>query len=196
MLPLSKNLAQLVASIQNCRVCEAYLPLPPNPVLKVHQSAKLLIVGQAPGTRVHMTGIPWNDPSGDRLRAWINLDRKIFYQNPKIAIIPMGLCYPGRGKSGDLPPRKECAALWLNQLLAQLPDIQLTLLVGQYAQAHYLGETMQKTLTETVKAWNSYLPRYFPLPHPSPRNNIWLRKNSWFEKEVIPALKQAVHKVL
>ncbi|MDQ5900124.1 MAG: hypothetical protein QG624_1043, partial [Pseudomonadota bacterium] len=148
-----------------------------------------LIVGQAPGIRVHNTGIPWNDPSGDRLRHWTNLDKKTFYDINQIAIIPMGFCYPGTGPSGDLPPRKECASLWLAKLLAGLPNIQLTLLIGQYAQQHYLGKQAKTNLTQTVASFADYLPTYFPLPHPSPRNNIWLKRNPWFEKFILPALR-------
>ncbi len=193
---LSKNLANLLTEVRACRACEAHLPLGPKPVLRAHQSARLLIVGQAPGTKVHATGIPWNDPSGDRLRLWMNIDRQTFYDETKVAIIPMGYCYPGRGKSGDLPPRAECATLWLDKLLAELPNIQTTLLVGQYAHAHYLGKQRQATLTQTVKAWQNYYPRYIPLPHPSPRNNIWLKKNPWFESEIIPVLKTLLKNIM
>lgn len=194
-MKLNQGLSALLTEIRACRSCEAHLPLGPRPVLRAHQAAKLLIVGQAPGTKVHATGIPWNDPSGDRLRLWLNMDRQAFYDETKIAIIPMGYCYPGRNKTGDLPPRKECAALWLDKLLAQLPNIQTTLLVGQYAQAHYLSDQRQATLTATVKAWQNYYPRYIPLPHPSPRNNIWLRKNPWFELEVIPVLQELMKQI-
>ena len=160
-------------------------------MLRAHQSARVLIVGQAPGTRVHETGIPWNDPSGDRLRRWLAIDRQRFYDERRFAIIPVGYCYPGRGPSGDMPPRKECAELWLARLLARLPNIELTVLVGQYAQRLYLGRERKKTLTETVRAYREYGPRFVPLPHPSPRNQMWLRCNSWFEAEVVPALRRA-----
>jgi uracil-DNA glycosylase len=155
-----------------------------------------LIVGQAPGTRVHETGIPWNDPSGDRLRDWLRLDREQFYDERKLAIVPMGFCYPGRGRSGDLPPRPECAKAWHDELLEHLPRIALTLLVGQYALARYLGERRRENLTETVRAWKEYRPTYLPLPHPSPRNNIWLKKNPWFEDQVVPYLRRRVNRVL
>jgi uracil-DNA glycosylase len=153
----------------------------------------LLVVGQAPGTKVHETGIPWNDPSGDRLRAWLELDRAQFYDESRIAIIPMGYCYPGRDpRGGDLPPRAECAQLWLPRLLSHLPEIRLILLVGGYAQRYYLGERAKPSLTETVQAWREYAPRYFPLPHPSFRNLHWLKTHPWFDAEVIPALRAAV----
>lgn len=152
-----------------------------------------MIVGQAPGTRVHATGIPWNDPSGDRLRLWLDVDRATFYDERRFAIIPMGLCYPGRGTSGDLPPRPECAPRWHARLLAELPELELILLVGQYAQRYYLGERAHDSVTQTVRAWRDYLPRYLPLPHPSPRNQLWLKKNRWFAREVLPELKRRVH---
>jgi uracil-DNA glycosylase len=158
-------------------------------------SARLLIVGQAPGTRAHDSGIPWNDMSGDRLREWMDIDRECFYDDRRIAIIPMGYCYPGRGRSGDLPPRSECAKLWLDQLLNHLPRVQLTLLVGRYAQCHYLGSRRKSTLTETVRAWRDYQPKYLPLPHPSGRNNAWMHCNPWFTSEVLPALQRKCRKL-
>lgn len=189
LLPLIKN-------IRECRLCANHLPLNPRPVLQAHHLSRLLIVGQAPGIRVHNTGIPWNDPSGDRLRHWTHLDKKTFYDINQIAIIPMGFCYPGTGPSGDLPPRKECASLWLPKLLAGLPNIQLTLLIGQYAQQHYLGKQAKTNLTQTVASFADYLPTYFPLPHPSPRNNIWLKRNPWFEEFILPALRIACSTIL
>ena len=181
----------LLSEVRSCRYCAAELPLGPNPILRAKRSARILIVGQAPGTKVHKTGIPWNDPSGKRLREWLNMSEDIFYDESKVAIIPMGFCYPGRGKSGDLPPRKECAELWHEKLLNLLPNIKLTLLIGQYAQNYYLEDTGQ-TLTANVKAWRKYSPKYFPLPHPSPRNIAWLKKNSWFEAKTIPQLRKVV----
>jgi uracil-DNA glycosylase len=161
-------------------------------VLRADAQARILIVGQAPGTRVHATGIPWNDPSGDRLRNWLQVDRETFYDERRFAIIPAGLCYPGRGRSGDLPPRPECAPLWHPRLREQLPAIELTLLVGRYAQAYYLGARRRQTLTETVHAWREYQPEIVPLPHPSPRNTRWLQVNQWFAADVLPALRARV----
>lgn len=186
------DLEQLLKEIRGCRVCEEHLPLGPRPILSASRSAKLLVVGQAPGTKVHDSGIPWNDASGERLRQWMDIDEETFYDPSKIAIVPMGFCYPGKGKSGDLPPRPECAENWHAKLIKELPNIELTLLFGQYAQAYFLGATRKKTLTETVKNWESYQPLYLPLPHPSPRNNIWLKRNSWFEKDVIPLIRRRI----
>ena len=189
-------LKSLLQEIQGCRVCEKHLPFLPKPVLRASESASLLIVGQAPGQRVHQTGIPWNDPSGDRLRKWLNLSRDEFYDEKRIAIIPTGLCYPGKGDHGDLPPRPECAPLWHPPLLELLPKIQLILLVGSYAQTFYLKERARPTLAETVRAYRNYLPLLLPLPHPSPRNQRWFQKHPWFEKEVIPFLRKSIRGVL
>ncbi|GAB3037412.1 uracil-DNA glycosylase family protein [Bowmanella dokdonensis] len=178
----------LIREITQCRLCEPGLPLGANPVVRGTSSARLLIIGQAPGTRVHKTSTPWNDPSGDRLRDWLGLSRERFYDEQQIAIMPMGFCYPGRGKSGDLPPRKECAPIWHQRFIQTLPNLQLTLLIGQYSQAYYLGD--KRSLTERVRHFRDYLPAYFALPHPSPRNNLWLRRHPWFETEVLPELKQ------
>lgn len=186
-------LERLLAEVRACRLCEAMLPLGPRPVLRAASTARVLIIGQAPGTRVHATGIPWNDPSGDRLRQWLGVDRDTFYDASRIAIIPMGFCYPGRlPRGGDRPPRPECAPTWHARLLHHLPHLALTLLVGSYAQAHYLGANRADTLTETVRAWRRYGPQYVPTPHPSPRNTLWLRKNPWFEADVIPHLRTRV----
>ena len=187
----SQSLDSLLRDVRACRSCAADLPLGPNPVLRAAGSARILIIGQAPGTRVHASGIPWNDPSGDRLRDWLQLDREHFYDENEIAIIPMGFCYPGKGKSGDLPPRPECAPLWHEQLLAQLPALQLRLLIGKYAQDYYLG-TKRRTLADTVQHYRDFLPDFFPLPHPSPRNIRWFRNHPWFEAEVLPALRERV----
>jgi len=189
-------LARLLAEIRACRACEEELPLGPRPVLRAAATARVLVVGQAPGTAVHRTGVPWNDPSGDRLREWLDLDRETFYDAERFSIVPMGLCYPGKGRGGAPPPRKECAELWFERLFALLPNIETTLLIGQYAQAHFLGRRRKKTLTETVRAWRAYAPEFFPLVHPSPRNTFWLRKNPWFAEEVVPALRQRVHSLL
>lgn len=194
--PPLETLDHVAARARACTRCAPHLPLGPNPVLRVHADARLLIVGQAPGTKVHATGIPWNDPSGDRLRSWLALDRDTFYDVRRIAILPTGLCYPGRGPSGDLPPRAECAPEWHPPILARLPRIELVLLVGSYAQAFYLAARRRATLTDTVRAWREYAPRFVPLPHPSPRNTLWLRRNPWFEAEVVPALRSRVHALL
>jgi uracil-DNA glycosylase len=160
------------------------------------QTARILVVGQAPGRRVHETGIPFNDPSGERLRSWMGIDRSVFYDSARIALLPMGFCYPGTGKSGDLPPRPECAEKWRKQLLALLPDIQLTLVIGQYALAWHLGVRQKDSLTESVKNWKEYWPEFLALPHPSPRNNMWLRRNPWLEEEILPVLKGKVAQLL
>ncbi len=186
------NLASLLKEIRACKACEKHLPLGPRPVLIADTRSVIRIISQAPGTKVHASGIPFDDKSGDRLRVWLGLDKKTFYDPSKISITPMGFCYPGRGKSGDNPPRKECGELWHKPLSEQLPGIKLTLLVGSYAQKFYLGKRMKENMTETVKAWKEYLPGFFPIVHPSPRNEIWLAKNPWFEKNVVPQLMEAV----
>jgi len=188
-------LSDLLSSIGHCRVCEPELELGANPVVQAHADARLLIIGQAPGRRVHETSVPWNDPSGDRLRQWLAIDKQTFYDQKQIAIMPMGFCYPGKGKSGDLPPRKECAPLWHNALLEAMPNIELTLLIGQYAQNYYLKDK-PSTLTETVQHWQNWAPDYIPLPHPSPRNTLWLRRNPWFEEQTVPYIQNRVHKLL
>jgi uracil-DNA glycosylase family 4 len=191
------GLDRILAQVRACTNCAACLPFDPKPVVHLGPDARLMIIGQAPGTRVHRTGIPWNDPSGDNLRAWMGLTREEFYDQNRIAIMPMGFCYPGKGKSGDLPPRPECAPLWHDKIRAHLPNIGLTLLIGQYAHAYYLAEKRKKTLTETVRAWREYLPLgYLPLVHPSPRNRLWQKRNPWFEKDVVPAMRQEVSKIL
>ena len=190
------TLEKLLTAVRGCRVCEAQLPLGPRPVLQVGESARILIVGQAPGVRVHTTGIPWDDPSGDRLRSWMGLGRDQFYDESQIAIIPMGYCYPGRGRGGDLPPRRECAALWLDHLLAKLPRIELTLLIGQYAQRHFLKTRRKGSLTKTVEAWREFAPEYLPLPHPSARNTPWFQRNAWFERDLLPALGTRIQSLL
>ena len=188
-----ETLAEALAAVSACRVCAAHLPLGPRPVLQASETARLMIVGQAPGTRVHETGLPFNDPSGDRLRHWLGIDRDIFYDATQIAIIPAGLCYPGRNpRSGDRPPRPECAPLWHPRLRPLLPDLELTLLVGQYAQAFYLGKRRARTLTDTVRDWRDYLPDYLPTPHPSWRVTGWLKRNTWFEDEVVPEIRRRV----
>ena len=188
--------AELEASARACTLCSENLPLGPRPVFQISPTARILIAGQAPGRRVHETGVPFNDPSGDRLRAWMGIDRATFYDARRVAIIPMGFCYPGTGKSGDLPPRPECAETWRKALLAQLGRVELTLVIGQYALDWHLPERTQGTLTETVQAWRSYQPSIWPMPHPSPRNNLWLKKNLWFEQDVLPELRREVGRIL
>lgn len=190
--PAYAGLDQLLSAVRQCRACEAHLPLGPRPVLQAGASARILIVGQAPGARVHASGIPWDDPSGERLRRWLGLDATAFYDASTIAIIPMGYCYPGRGNSGDLPPRRECATLWLDQLLMALPRIELTLLIGLHAQRHFLGSRRKSSLTETVRAWREFGPQYLPLPHPSPRNTPWFQRHPWFESELLPTLRERI----
>ena len=191
------DLDTTLAEVRACTHCAEHLPLGPRPVLRASASARILIIGQAPGTRVHETGVPWDDASGDRLRAWLDMDREAFYDDRHIAIVPMGFCYPGREeRGGDRPPRPECAPLWHARLLAMMPAIRLTLLIGLYAQAKYLGSGRGKTLTETVAAWRDYGPAYMPLPHPSWRNTAWLKRNPWFDAELVPALRVAANRAL
>lgn len=182
----------LLQAVRNCHACERHLPLSPRPILQVGGSARILIVGQAPGVRAHVSGKPWDDPSGERLRTWMGLDAAVFYDDSKIAIIPMGYCYPGRGSGGDLPPRRECATLWLDHLLAKLPRIELTLLIGLHAQRHFLANRRKPSLTETVKAWREFSPAYLPLPHPSARNTPWFQRNPWFDNELLPVLRERI----
>jgi len=188
--------SSLLREVRACRLCEAALPFPPKPVLRASATARIVLIGQAPGMRVQETGIPWNDASGKNLRAWLDLDDATFYDESRIAIVPAGFCYPGKGRSGDLPPRPECAPKWHAALLRQMPKVETILLLGRYAQAHYLEARLRPTLTETVRAWREFAPRFYPLPHPSPRNRLWLRKNPWFEEEVVPAVRAAVHACL
>jgi len=184
---------RLMARVRACRICEKHLPLGPRPVLQASPQSRLLIVSQAPGRKVHETGIPFNDVSGDRLREWLGVDRATFYDADRIAIVPMGFCFPGTGKGGDLPPRPECAPTWHPQLLPRLRQLRLTLAIGQYAQAGLLGGRRGRTLTDTVLAWREHLAQgVLPLPHPSPRNRLWLARNPWFEAELLPELRRQV----
>jgi uracil-DNA glycosylase len=182
----------LLAEVRGCQLCAEQLPLGARPVLQLDPRARVLIAGQAPGRRVHASGIPVQDASGERLRAWMGIDETVFYDASRIAILPMGFCYPGSGRFGDLPPRPECAEAWRRKLLACLPGLELTLVIGSYAQDHHLGNAQKATLTETVAAWREFWPERLPLPHPSPRNNIWLRRNPWFDREVLPRLRDRV----
>jgi len=192
---MSESLNSLLKAVRNCTLCADQLAHGVRPVLQAKRSAKILIAGQAPGSRVHQTGVPFDDPSGDRLRDWMQVDREVFYDPDRIAFLPMAFCYPGKGRSGDLPPPVICARTWRKRLLDSLPDIQLTLVIGQYAQQWHLPQR-QSTLTETVRCWSDYGDALVPLPHPSPRNNIWLKKNPWFEKEVLPQLRAHVRRLL
>jgi uracil-DNA glycosylase len=193
--PRSTNAALqgLLREVRACTICAAHLPLPPRPVLQAGAAARILIAGQAPGRKVAASGVPFDDASGDRLRAWMGIDKAAFHDPDFIAILPMGFCYPGTGASGDLPPRPECAATWRERLLEQLPSIELTLVIGTYAQAWHLKPAGGgASLTATVAAWREHGARVLPLPHPSPRNNGWLQRNPWFEADVLPELKTRV----
>jgi uracil-DNA glycosylase len=192
---LSREL-KLIQEIKSCTVCKSFLPNKPNPVVSFSSSSKIVIIGQAPGIKVHKSGVPWDDASGERLRSWLNISKEQFYDTRLFGIVPMGFCYPGKGKSGDLPPRSECAELWMRRVLKSLKQKELVLLIGQYSQKYFLGDSRKPTLTETVKNWNEYLPDYFVLPHPSPRNNIWMKKNSWFEKKTVKSLRNKVASVI
>lgn len=190
------DLEQLSSRIHACTICNDFLPLGPRPVIQVSSAARILIVGQAPGIRVHETGIPFNDPSGDRLREWMGINKKVFYNADKVAILPMGFCYPGTGKSGDLPPRPECATEWRDKLLSKMTKVELTLIIGNYAINWHLKNQKKKTLTETVKSIKDYGEHIMVLPHPSPRNNIWLKKNPWFKVQILPELRRRIGKIL
>jgi uracil-DNA glycosylase len=190
------ELEELLAEVAACRVCAPHLPLGARPILQIGAGARLLIAGQAPGRLVHQRGVPFDDGTGDALRAWLGIERAAFYDPGRVAILPIGLCYPGRGRGGDLPPRPECAPLWQARLRAQLPALRLTLLLGRHAQQHHLGARRKRSLTETVRTFRDYLPAHFPLPHPSPRNRPWLQRHPWFEQDVLPALRVEVARAL
>jgi len=191
----TESLNGLVTEVRACTICEPHLPNGVRPVLQVNSDAKILIAGQAPGRRVHATGIPFDDPSGDRLRDWMGVTREQFYNPQLFAIVPMGFCYPGTGTSGDLPPRPECAATWRARLLRQLPRIETTLVIGKYAHDYHFGKS-NLTVTRLVENWQQHWPRRLPLPHPSPRNNIWLKKNPWFETKVVPVIRARITNLL
>lgn len=197
MTQRTESLEALLERVRACDICRGHLPLGPRPVVRISRTARVLIIGQAPGTKVHETGIPWNDPSGDRLREWLALDKEAFYDTSRIAIMPTGFCYPGRDpKGGDLPPRPECAPTWHAPLRAQMTQVELTLLVGMHAQAYCLGDRRKKTMTETVRAWRDYGPDIIPTPHPSWRTTGWARKNPWFEMELVPEIRQRTHRLI
>ncbi|MGY8854502.1 MAG: uracil-DNA glycosylase family protein [Pseudomonadales bacterium] len=191
----SITFTELHDEILACRICEPYLDAGVNPIVQIHPKAKILIAGQAPGRKVHETNIPFNDASGDRLRDWMGIDKASFYDSQHVAIVPMGFCFPGSDKSGDLAPRKECARQWRQSVLDQLPNIQLTILIGTFAMKWHLGNSMGKNLTETVQNWQSYPEGVFPLPHPSPRNFGWFMKNPWFDENILPELKTRIAKI-
>ncbi|WP_034060539.1 uracil-DNA glycosylase family protein [Lacinutrix jangbogonensis] len=186
----------LLHNISQCVICKAHLPLGPRLAVTAHPESKIVIIGQAPGTKVHASGIPWDDQSGKKLRQWLNVSDENFYNTKNFAIVPMGFCYPGKGKTGDLPPRKECAPEWHEALLNKMPKVELVLLIGAYAQKYYLKENFKKNLTETVGKYKPYLPKYFPMPHPSPTNRFWRSKNPWFEELVVPELQKVVKIIL
>lgn len=190
-----ESFSSLVSDVRACTLCEASLPFGPRPVIQLHPEAKILIAGQAPGRKVHESGIPFDDASGDRLREWLGVSREVFYNPKRLAIVPMGFCFPGTGKSGDLPPRPECSDTWRKRVLAQLPNIEMTLVLGRYAQGYHFGKSAS-SVTELVMSWRRYWPEILPLPHPSPRNNVWLRKNPWFDEEVVPVLRERVAEII
>jgi uracil-DNA glycosylase len=183
---------KLLEDIRSCTLCKVHLPLGPRPIVSLHPKSKILIIGQAPGTKVHTSGAPWDDASGKELRRWLGVEPEIFYDEKIFALMPMGFCYPGRGTSGDMPPRPECAPQWHKKIINSLKQVELTILIGQYSQAYYLGDRAKDNLTETVRAYKAFLPQFLPLPHPSPRNRIWQKKNPWFEKKVVPELQMLV----
>lgn len=190
------DMETLLARIRGCTACAAHLPLGPRPVVRASATARVLIVGQAPGTRVHATGIPWNDPSGERLRAWMGVDRATFYDERRIAIVPMGFCYPGKAASGDMPPRPECAPLWHGQLLERMPGLRLVLLAGSYALRWYLPAWRRHGMTGTVRRFREIPEPFLPLPHPSGRNNGWFRRHPWLEEELVPELRRRLRQAL
>lgn len=193
---MEDSFSTLLKEIEGCRVCAEFFEYEPRPVISVSPLSKILIIGQAPGTVVHNTGIAWNDKSGNNLRKWMGVSSDEFYNTDNFGIVPMGFCYPGKGKSGDLPPRKECAPLWHQRIFSEMKNVKLTLLIGKYAQDYYLKNTKSQTLTDSVKNYKAHLPNHFVLPHPSPRNNIWMAKNPWFQHEVIPELQHTVSLIL
>ena len=191
-MPQTDDLPALLGSIRACRQCEAHLPHGIRPIVQAGRNARIVIIGQAPGSRVHATGVPWDDDSGDRLRGWLGIDKDLFYNEDKVALIPMGFCYPGKGNGGDLPPRPECAPLWHEPLLGQLPTLQITLLVGQYAQKAYLPPNLRRSMTDAVRNFTSMPEGLFALPHPAWRSRLWMGKHPWFEADVLPVLRERV----
>jgi uracil-DNA glycosylase len=191
---MREPLSSLLAEVRACRVCEAHLPLPPRPIVQLGRRAGVVIIGQAPGQKVQSTGVPWDDPSGDHLREWLAVDKATFYKAAMFSLVPMGFCYPGKKAGGDLPPRPECAPIWHERLLRQVRPDAVVLLVGQYAQQHYLGHARRASLTETVRAFEDYLPEFLPLPHPSWRSKLWMARNPWFARALLPRLRALVRR--
>jgi uracil-DNA glycosylase len=189
------SVTALLGEVRRCTICSEHLPLGPRPILQLHPHARILVAGQAPGRKVHESGAPFADASGDRLRDWLGLTREVFYDPQRVAILPMGFCFPGTSKGGDLPPRPECAPAWREKLLRHLKNVRLTLVIGQYAQAYHLPNA-GASVTSTVQSWREHWPSVVPLPHPSPRNNLWLRRNPWFEEDLLPLLRARVAEVL
>ncbi|MFV2056492.1 MAG: uracil-DNA glycosylase family protein [Thiohalomonadales bacterium] len=189
------KIGPLLKTVKQCTVCEKHFPHGVRPILQAHPEAKILIAGQAPGRKVHESGVPFDDASGDRLREWMGVSREVFYDCKQVAIVPMGFCYPGTGKNGDLPPRPECEPAWRKQILEQLPRIEITLVLGKHAQKYHFGKH-NASLTKLVKSWQTYWPSKVPLPHPSPRNNIWLSKNPWFTVEILPSLQATISTIV
>lgn len=189
---MTEPLKRLIQRIEHCQICSKALAHEPRPVFSFSSKSRIIIIGQAPSIKVHTSGVPWKDASGRLLREWLAVDEALFYDADCFALMPMGFCYPGKGKNGDLPPRKECAPLWHDSIFERMEEYTLIILIGMYSQAYYLRDKAKRTLTENVQAYDSFLPKYFPLPHPSPRNRIWLKKNPWFEKIVLPDLKKQV----
>lgn len=187
---------KLLHEISKCQVCVDFLPLPPKPILRVSKEAKILIIGQAPGIKAHNSGKDFDDASGKKLRSWMGISEEDFYNTKKVAVMPMGFCYPGKGKTGDLPPRPECKPQWHDKVLSEMQNVSLTILIGQYAQKNYLGDRFHKNLTETVRNYNDFLPEIFPIPHPSPTNRFWMAKNKWFEATVLPVFQQKIKAIL
>ncbi len=187
---------ELLSEIRACQVCAAHLPLEPRPIIAGNKNSKIILVSQAPGKKAHDHNKAWDDPSGRKLREWLGVTAEQFYNLDNFAVLPMGFCFPGKAKTGDLPPRKECAPLWHNLVWEQLKNVQLILLIGKYAQGEYLKETAKRNLTENVRSFQEFLPKYFLLPHPSPVNRFWIRKNPWFEDEVVEELRKLIGEIL
>ncbi|MDO1502090.1 uracil-DNA glycosylase family protein [Winogradskyella maritima] len=186
----------LFEDIRACDICSKDLPLGPEPIVAFSPKSKIVLASQAPGRLAHLANVAWKDPSGKQLRRWLGVTEDQFYNTDNFAILPMGFCYPGKAKTGDLPPRKECAPQWHAKIWEQLKNVELILLIGAYSQQYYLGKDARPTLTETVSNYQDYLPKYFPMPHPSPTNRFWKAKNSWFEELVVPELQEIIKTII